>query len=236
MGLETVDFRRFPLRDGDRLLDLGCGEGRHALEALQRRKVEVVAADLNLADLKTARDRHAALGAASQKLYPVAANALRLPYPDHCFDRIICAEVLEHLPDYQGALAEMRRVLKPGGLLAISVPRFGPEWICWKLARGYRETPGGHVRIFRRSELLQAVLRQDMFCYDMHWAHALHSPYWWLKCLFWDRADEVALVRAYHRFLVWDLMSRPPLTRLLDRLLNPLIGKSTVLYFVRGSA
>jgi SAM-dependent methyltransferase len=236
MGLETVDFRRFPLRDGDLVLDLGCGEGRHALEALQRRNVEVVATDLNLADLKTARTRHAALGTESQKLYPVVANALRLPYPDQCFDRVICAEVLEHLPDYQGALAEMRRVLKPGGLLAISVPRFGPEWICWKLARGYRETPGGHVRIFRHGELLQAVLRHDMFCYDKHWAHALHSPYWWLKCLFWDRPDEVALVRAYHRFLVWDLLSRPPLTRLLDRLLNPLIGKSTVLYFVRGSA
>jgi SAM-dependent methyltransferase len=237
MGLETIDFRRFPLQAGQRVLDLGCGEGRHALEACRLCDVEVIAADLNATDLCTIRERRDALQPApdNQELHVVVANALCLPYPDHCFDRVICSEVLEHLPDYDSALLEIQRVLKPGGLLAVSVPRFGPEWICWSLARGYRETPGGHVRIFKRSELLRAVGRHGMFCYDSHWAHALHSPYWWLKCLFWRHGEDVALVRAYHRFLVWDLMSNPPLTRLLDQLLNPLIGKSTVLYFVRGS-
>jgi SAM-dependent methyltransferase len=237
VALETIDLRRLPLRPGDRVLDLGCGEGRHGIEAARQRAVDVYAVDLNADDLRTARSRHReAVGTSRATFYVLQADALRLPFPDHCFDRVICAEVLEHLPDYDGALAEINRVLKPGGLFAVSVPRFGPEWICWQLSRGYRESPGGHVRIFHQHELRDAVSRYGMVCYDRHWSHALHSPYWWLKCLFWERADDVALVRAYHRLLVWDLMARPPIMRLLEQLLNPLIGKSTVLYFVRGTS
>ncbi|HCG70405.1 MAG TPA: SAM-dependent methyltransferase, partial [Gammaproteobacteria bacterium] len=54
---------------------------------------------------------------------------------------------------------------------------------------------------------------------------------WWLKCLLWDSADDNVLVRGYHRMLVWDLMQRPWLTQTLDRLFNPVLGKSVVMYF-----
>ena len=74
-----------------------------------------------------------------------------------------------------------------------------------------------------------------MYCYKTHWAHALHSPYWWLKCLFWSSADSNPLVKAYHRLLVWDLMQQPWLTRTLERLLNPLMGKSVAMYFIKGA-
>ena len=57
-------------------------------------------------------------------------------------------EVLEHIIDYQSAV-EINRILKPQGKLAVSVPKFFPEWICWKLSLDYRNTPGGHVRIFK---------------------------------------------------------------------------------------
>ncbi|MEE4661287.1 MAG: SAM-dependent methyltransferase, partial [Halieaceae bacterium] len=71
--------------------------------------------------------------------------------------------------------------------------------------------------------------------YYRHWAHALHAPFWWLKCLFWERQDSNPLVRLYHRFLVWDLMDRPWVTRVLERALNPLMGKSVVMYFRKGA-
>ena len=67
--------------------------------------------------------------------------------------------------------------------------------------------------------------------YHRHWAHALHAPFWWLKCIFWERRDDHPLIRLYHRFLVWDLMDRPRLTRMLEAILNPLMGKSLVMYF-----
>jgi hypothetical protein len=66
-----------------------------------------------------------------------------------------------------------------------------------------------------------------------HHAHALHSPYWWLKCAVGvDDADN-PLVRAYHQVLVWDLMRRPWPTRAAERLLDPLLGKSLALYLVK---
>ncbi len=236
MSLETISFENFPLQRGDRVLDVGCGEGRHAISAYLSASVDVVGLDLNEADLATARTRLAEFAAAEAASRGsctfIHGSGHDLPFPDDSFDKVICAEVLEHIPDYQSFLSEIRRVLKPGGLFAVSVPRYFPEWICWKLSAAYHEVEGGHVRIFTAGELRKAVERQRMRRYKRHWAHSLHVPYWWLRCLFWERGESAPPVAAYHRFLVWDLMQQPPLTRLLDKLLNPLMGKSIVMYFV----
>jgi ubiquinone/menaquinone biosynthesis C-methylase UbiE len=239
MSLITVDFRRLQLRAGDRLLDLGCGEGRHAINAYLTAPVHVIATDLNPQELHTASTR--LQEAVAQGYLPgdgrdrscffVVGNGMQLPFAAASFDKIICSEVLEHVADYPTMLAEIRRVLKPGGLLAVSVPRFFPEWICWRLSRAYHSVPGGHVRIFTRRELQNAVEAQSMRTFARHWAHSLHVPYWWLRCLFWSRGETAPLIRHYHRFLVWDLMQRPAVTRLLERLLDPLMGKSIVMYF-----
>ena len=69
---------------------------------------------------------------------------------------------------------------------------------------------------------------------EKHREHALHSPYWWLKCLFWKNQDNSYLVNKYHDFLVWDMMKKPFITRLLEKILQPLIGKSTVIYFEKN--
>ena len=239
MSLTTVDFQRFQLTPGDRVLDLGCGEGRHAITAYLNEAVDVVGLDLSLEDLGTADARFSEFedpGDTTRSLNLLCGSGLCLPFANASFDKVICSEVLEHIPDYAAVLSEIRRVLKPGGLFAVSVPRFGPEWVCWKLSDAYHEVPGGHIRIFRRSEIRRAVEAVDMYRYDSHWAHGLHSPYWWLRCLLWDRGEEVWPVRTYHRLLVWDLMRQPAVTRFLEWLMNPLWGKSTVMYFVRGQS
>ena len=64
-----------------------------------------------------------------------------------------------------------------------------------------------------------------------HHAHALHSPFWWLKCAVGVSNAEHPVVAAYHKLLVWDLMRRPRVTRTAESLLNPLVGKSVVMYF-----
>ena len=238
MSLTTIDFSRFKLKPGDKVLDLGCGEGRHSITAYLDDRVDVVGLDLSLEDLGTAKERFAEFEDSqdgSRSVNFTCASGLALPFADATFDKVICAEVLEHIPEYQGVLMEIKRVLKPGGQFAASVPRFGPEWICWQLSDAYHEVPGGHVRIFRKRALKENIESIDMVCYDEHWAHGLHSPYWWLRCLFWERGEGVWPVKAYHRLLVWDLMQKPWITRALEWLMNPLWGKSNVMYFVRGA-
>jgi len=238
MSLETINFSKLNLRPGDRVLDLGCGEGRHAITAYLEGAVHIVGLDLSSNDLNTAKERFRefAVDDENRSVAFLRASGLQLPFADASFDKVICAEVLEHIPDYQSVLDEIHRVLKPGGVFAASVPRFWPEWVCWRLSDAYHEVEGGHVRIFRSTELRSAIERRDMLRFSWHWAHGLHSPYWWLRCLFWERGASFGPVNAYHRFLVWDLMKKPALSRWLEKICNPLWGKSIVMYFVRENA
>jgi ubiquinone/menaquinone biosynthesis C-methylase UbiE len=234
MSLETIDFNRLNIRPGDRLLDLGCGEGRHSISAYLLADAEIVGLDLGLKDLKTAKGRLMDFPTPPSKggyCAFIQGSGHELPFSDNAFDHVICSEVLEHIPDYPSFLREINRVLKPGGLFAVSVPRYFPEWVCWQLSDAYHQVEGGHVRIFQASHLRQRIQSIGFKFLSRHWAHSLHVPYWWLKCLFWNRSEEHFLVTQYHRLLVWDLMQRPWLTQFLDRLLNPFLGKSVVMYF-----
>lgn len=237
--MQTVKFSHFPLASGDWVLDLGCGEGRHVISAYVAADVHSVGIDLSLEDLQTTREKFADFeepGNQAKSFGLSSASALALPFADNSFDKVICSEVLEHIDDYQAALREIERVLKPGGLFCASVPRRWPEQICWALSEGYYQTPGGHLRIFHASQLRGEIEHLGFDHYHRHWAHALHAPFWWLQCLFWESRDDSWLVRQYHRLLVWDLMERPAVTRVLEKLMNPLMGKSVVMYFRKEAA
>lgn len=237
--MQTIDYQHLRLAPGDRVLDLGCGEGRHAIGVYLSEDVESVGVDLSAVDIATAQEKSREFvepDNARKSLTLKVADALDLPFADNSFDKVICSEVLEHIPDYHAVLQEISRVLKPGGIFATSVPRFGPEWLCWVLSDEYHANEGGHLRIFKAKKLRRDIERLGMSHYQGHFAHALHAPFWWLKCLLWKAQESSRLVEVYHKFLVWDLMERPWLTRTLERLLNPLIGKSVVMYFKKGEA
>ena len=230
----TVDFDRLCLRPAERVLDLGCGAGRHAFECL-RRGALVVALDADPVELKGVSGLMVAMLEAGEVEsggagVAVRGDALKLPFPDGAFDKVICAEVLEHLGDDSSAMAELARVLRPGGTLAVSVPRYWPEVVNWALSDRYHSVPGGHVRIYRRRQLLERFGDAGLDVVASHHAHALHSPYWWLRCLVGPENDHCLAVRGYHRLLVWDITAHPSLTRVPERILNPLMGKSLVLY------
>jgi SAM-dependent methyltransferase len=230
----TVDFDRLGVRAGARLLDLGSGPGRHAFEAY-RRGAHVVCADLlhddlleALATLAAMRDAREAPKAACYAA--VRADALALPFADATFDHVIASEVLEHIPDDQRAMREIARVLRPGGTAAVTVPRWLPEQVCWALSDRYHDRPGGHVRIYRGHELRSRLRAAGLRVTGAGHVHALHSPYWWLRCAVGPDDEQAWPVRQYHRFLVWDIVRRPRAVRLAERALDPLIGKSLVVY------
>jgi SAM-dependent methyltransferase len=235
----TARYERLGLHEGDAVLDLGCGFGRHAFEA-SRRGASVVALDAGRDEVLGVRATFAAMIEAGE-LTPdtraacVQGDALALPFADATFDRVICSEVLEHIPDDVGAMRELARVLRPGGTMAVTVPRRGPERINWALSAQYHNVPGGHIRIYSRSELEKRLASVGLGVRGHHHAHGLHSPYWWLKCLVGTTNDTNWFVRQYHRLLVWDIMKRPALTRRLEAALNPLIGKSLVVYVDKPS-
>ena len=232
----TVDFDRLGLRPGDLVLDMGAGAGRHAFEVF-RRGANIVALDYGFDELVEVNSLFAAMrdvGEAPAGAHAAALNGdgTRLPFQDDTFDHIICSEVMEHIPDDSAAAAELARVLKPGGTLAVTVPTWLPEQICWKLSDEYHApfVPGGHVRIFTVASLRSRFRDAGLKPGDAHHAHALHSPYWWLKCAVGPTNDGHPLVKAYHQLLVWDITKAPKLTRWTEKVLNPVLGKSLVLY------
>ena len=233
----TVDYDKLGVVPGDRLLDLGCGFGRHAFEAA-RRGAAVVALDAGPEEVAQVRGTLGAMVEAGELApdHPATAvqgDALALPFADGTFDRVIASEVLEHIPDDVAAMSELSRVLRPGGTMAVTVPRCGPEAINWALSDEYHDTPGGHVRIYRRSTLERRLGSTGLAPIGYHHAHGLHSPYWWLRCLVGPSNDNHPAVEAYHKVLVWDIVKAPFVTRAADRLLSPIIGKSLVVYLTK---
>lgn len=230
------------LRPGNRVLDVGAGFGRHAFE-LARQGMRVVAVDHAASEVAGTRATFGAMIAAgdippARFVGVLRGDATRLPFEGGSFDAVITSEVLEHIPDDTGALAEMIRVLRPGGTFAATVPAWLPETINWMLSDEYHAPAavGGHVRIYSATELKAKLRAAGLALAGSHHAHALHSPYWWLKCLVGVNDDDHPLVGRYRRFLEWDIVEQPRSTRLAERLLSPVLGKSLVLYGVKPAA
>lgn len=237
----TVDYDLLGLHAGDRVLDIGCGFGRHSYESL-RRGATVVSSDYSLPELTEVDETVTAMRAAGELPVGVASGSCNadvtcLPFPDDTFDHVIASEILEHIPDDRSALAELVRVLRPGGTLAATVPASLPEKICWRLSDEYYapKAVGGHVRIYEKGELADRMSEAGLTVVSAHRAHALHSPFWWLRCAVGvtRNVEDHRLTSLYNRFLTWDIMASPSVTRLADRALNPVLGKSLIVYGVR---
>ena len=143
---EIAGFVR-ALEPAERALDLGCGDGRLSGEL---RAGELTLADVSEVALERARRR--VPGARSALLEPDR----RLPFGDGDFDLVLCAETLEHVRDVQLLLSEVRRVLRPGGRLAVTPPVHGRLTGLDVLVRGFehRFPPlSPHLRFFSRRSL-----------------------------------------------------------------------------------
>jgi SAM-dependent methyltransferase len=232
----TIRFDRLGLRPGAMFLDAGAGFGRHAFEAA-RQGATVFALDWAQEEVVGTRSTFGAMIEAREIPSATYGGALRgdatrLPFADATFDTVVTSEVLEHIQDDVTAIKELHRVLKPGGTLGVTVPTWWPEKINWMLSDEYHapKSPGGHVRIYSATELKAKLRAAGLDVFASHHAHALHSPYWWLKCAVGPSRNDHPLVARYRRFLEWDIMTAPRSTRVAERVLSPVLGKSLIVY------
>jgi SAM-dependent methyltransferase len=227
--LLTVDLERLRLKPGERLLDAGCGEGRHCFGALER-GADVVGLDLDFPSLRAAagglRERGAELGQLGAML---KGNTFSLPFRDDSFDKVICSEVMEHVHDYRAAARELARVTRPGGMVAITIPTATSEHLYLRTGDDYFESPGGHIRIFRPRQLSEGLASAGLATIGVGFAHALHTPYWVLRSIAkLPVADQSRLVQAYRLFLIRATGS--PFLSWLEGILNFCFPKSLILY------
>lgn len=232
----TIRLDRLGISPGDLVLDAGSGFGRHAF-GLARAGATVVALDYATQEVADTRATFAAMVEAGEITEDRFGGGLRgdataLPFADDSFDCVITSEVLEHIAVDTAAIDELVRVLKPGGTFAATVPTWLPEKVNWMLSDEYHapKAEGGHVRIYSSSELKGKLRGAGLSVTGSHHAHALHSPYWWLKCAVGVRREDSRLVNAYRRFLEWEIVRQPRGLQVVERAAAPILGKSYVVY------
>jgi ubiquinone/menaquinone biosynthesis C-methylase UbiE len=229
----TFNLKKYNLKDDGLMLDVGCGEGRHIFGVMQDHPMmKCIGIDMDKASLNKAEEGYEyfkSISNAGAEFF--IGSAYSLPFESDSFDLIVCSEVLEHLHEYNDAVKEIHRVLKPGGKFYASVPASWPEKICWYLSKEYQNQPGGHLRIFNQNNLVDEIEGEGFKFLSSERFHSIHSPYWWLRCFFWNSQDTNLLVKLYKKLLERHILKKPIILNQIDKLLNPILGKSFSMYF-----
>ena len=229
----TFNLDKYSLNTNGIMLDVGCGEGRHIFGIMQQNPfMQCIGLDMDKKSLKKAEEGYAYFKTLSKAGADfLIGSAYSIPLPDNSVDIVICSEVLEHLHEYNDAINEIHRVLKPGGKFYASVPASWPEKICWALSKDYQNQPGGHLRIFNQKSLIEEIKLSGFNFLSSEKFHSIHSPYWWLRCLFWKSQDSNFFVNKYKKLLEKHILEKPKLLDSIDKFLNPIMGKSFAMYF-----
>ncbi|MCJ7575196.1 MAG: class I SAM-dependent methyltransferase [Dehalococcoidia bacterium] len=229
----TIEPDILGVNNGDITLDAGCGDGRHSWEVYNKTHSLVVAFDIDTVCVK--KNKYMLDSLKEQRkikgdYHVLLANVTKLPFKAGSFHKIICSEVLEHIPEDKIAVGELIRVLRKEGAIGISVPHFVAESVCWKLSKAYYGFPGGHIRKYKTRQLLDLVDTAGLSVYTVRYKHALHSFYWMLRCVFGVKKEKAKIPALYNRLLEWDLRTNHKGFRWLEGLLNHLCPKSVAIY------
>ena len=196
------------------LLEIGCGAGRN-LRAFRRYRPDLVLHGVDLSQIALDEARRA-----GGRITYTRGDALHLPYPDRSFDIVVLFDLLEHVPDVGQAVAEIARVLKPGGRFHGFVPCEGNAHTFFATLRGSRRFPIhrwkrdhiGHIQILTTGQLAQIFVRHSFtvtdLTYSFHLLGQIHDlvDYWQREQLHGPRpvtGPRRLLVRALSRAVFW---------------------------------
>ena len=229
----TFNLTKYELNESGIMLDVGCGEGRHIFGIMQEHpEMKCIGLDMDNDSLHKAEEGYEYFKSISNVGAEfLKGSAYSLPFLDNSLDLIVCSEVLEHLHQYNDAVKEIHRVLKPGGKFYASVPAWWPEKICWALSKDYQNQPGGHLRIFNQSGLVSEIEESGFKFLSSDRFHSIHAPYWWLRCFFWNTQDSNFVVNGYKKMLERHILKKPFFLDFIDKIFNPFLGKSFSMYF-----
>jgi ubiquinone/menaquinone biosynthesis C-methylase UbiE len=230
---QSIDPALLDIGADDRVIDLGCGTGRHVLE-LSKIPSNIIGADISRTDIRAGRYLLEIMRRRNEvkaRVHWLQTAGERLPFKDAAFDRVICTETLEHVDDDSVLARELARVLKPGGILAISVPDEFSEKVFWKLSKNYRTHAGGHVRIYRRPQIVALLRDAGLKPYAVRYRHSLETAYWLSHIAFWsDWGKQGPITRAFRNVLDSQRSRNSALVTLLDDIGNRMLPKSIVVY------
>ncbi|MBL6819838.1 MAG: class I SAM-dependent methyltransferase [SAR86 cluster bacterium] len=231
--MDTFDFTKLNLKKIRRVIDIGCGNGRHLKSlSFKLHNAEIKGIDHSKDEINKLKDEFNNFRCKQHNSYEFLHHDIRdIPIEDSTQDLVICSEVLEHVPNYEDVISECQRVLKPEGVLLVSVPTYTPEKLCWVFSKKYRQTPGGHIRIFKKKQLIEAFLkcRLNLFCH--HREHSFHSIYWILRSR--NNMDESNFLKSFHGLLVKQMFGQAKTSAFIEKMLNPLFGKSECFYLTK---
>jgi SAM-dependent methyltransferase len=210
-----------------------CGLGRHVLELVQVPST-ILGADISRHDLRVGRYLLEIMrrdGDVRAGVHWLQTAGERLPFVDGAFDRVICTETLEHVDDDSVLARELARVLKPGGILAVSVPDEFSEKIFWKLSENYRTHVGGHVRVYQRRRIVQLMREVGLVPYAVRYRHSLETLYWLSHVAFWSEwGKQGPITRVFRKALDSQRSRGSRIVTALDDVGNRILPKSIVIY------
>jgi len=231
--MDTFEFNALNLKKIKQMIDVGCGNGRH-LKSLSHKiqDAEIIGIDHSEKEIESLKKEfNGYICKNNNSINFIHDDIRRIPVKDNSQDLVICSEVLEHVPNYEQVVSECYRLLKPGGVLLISVPTYTPESLCWLFSKKYRQAPGGHIRIFKTSQLKESFHRRGLKLFNHHRQHALHSIYWILRSK--NNMEETKFLKSFHEILVKQMFGQAPFAAFIEKLLNPLFGKSECFYLLK---
>ena len=203
LGNIKASLCRFGLQDV--LLDAGTGSG-YLLDVLSSRCKYVFAIDINLDFLE--KIRH---GSNRNNVALLQADVCRMPFKSSGFTKLVCTEVLEHLPDPSAAIQEFHILLKPGGIAVIAVPTRLSEKLYAILNRNYCRDQQEHVSILKREQWLSLFRKAGFDVFAVSNENFQPALYWVFRSIFPIKYDPSSGLPLEYRFtdsIFWFFVGR----------------------------